>query len=266
MNTHSIRYRTQLLRAKKRGYFSRTSWAKLVTLLPKPTTSWPSKDFAGVIGHDSATGLVEYMTPLGELWGGPDDHEALADTAIEILSGVYEYAGAAIRSGDVVLDMGCNLGTFTRLALDRGAGRVVSFEPQPFYQRCIRKTFAKEIAEGRVMLVEQPLWSEKKTVHFAGTSLVGHIADEGIPMQTVTLDEIVARLGLQKVDFLKADIEGAERHALLGAQATIKRFRPRIAFCVYHYPDDPEVIGQILLGCQDYKMAFDSSGRYVYCW
>jgi FkbM family methyltransferase len=266
MNTHSIRYRAQLLRAKKSGYFAGTRWAKLVSLLPRPTTSWPSKDFAEVVGHDSGTGLVEYLSPLGKFWAGKGDQDALADTTIEILSGVYEYGGAVIRSGDIVFDMGCNLGTFTRLALDRGAARVISFEPQPFYQQCIRKTFAKEIEDGRVTLVEQPLWSEKKTVHFAGTSLVGHIADEGIPMQTVTLDEVAATLGLQRVDFLKADIEGAERHALMGAGATIRRCRPRVAFCVYHYPDDPDVIGNILRSYQDYKLVFDSSGRYVYCW
>jgi FkbM family methyltransferase len=266
MNTHSIRYRAQLLRARKNGYFSRTSWAKLVSLLPRPTISWPSKDFAEVVGHDSETGLVEYLSPLGKFWAGQGDQEALADTAIEILSGVYEYGGAVIRSGDVVFDMGCNLGTFTRLALDRGAGRVISFEPQAFYQQCIRKTFAKEIEDGRVTLVEQPLWSEKKTVHFAGASLVGHIADEGIPMQTVTLDEVAGTLELPKVDFLKADIEGAERHALMGAGDTIRRCRPRVAFCVYHYPDDPDVIGNILRGYQDYRLVFDSSGRYVYCW
>jgi len=237
-----------------------------VSLLPKPTTAWPSRDFAEVIGQDPATGLVEYLCPLGKLWGGPGDLEALADTAIEILSGVYEYGSAVIRPGDIVFDMGCNLGTFTRLALDRGASRVISFEPQPFYQQCIRKSFAKEIAEGRVTVVEQPLWSEKKTVHFAGASLVGHIADEGIPMQTVTLDEVVSLLNLPGVDFLKADIEGAERHALLGAGETIRRCRPRIAFCVYHYPDDPEVIGNILRSYQNYEMVFDTSGRYVYCW
>jgi hypothetical protein len=85
-------------------------------------------------------------------------------------------------------------------------------------------------------------------------------------MQTVTLDEVVETLGLQRVDFLKADIEGAERHALMGGGATIRRCRPRVAFCVYHYPDDPEVIGNILRSYQDYKLVFDSSGRYVYCW
>jgi hypothetical protein len=120
MNTHSIRYREQLLRAKKSGYFTSTSWTRLLSLLPRPTTSWPSKDFAEAVAHDSESGLVEYTSPLGKFWGRAGDHEALADTAIEILSGVYEYGGAVIRSGDIVFDMGCNLGTFTRLALDRG--------------------------------------------------------------------------------------------------------------------------------------------------
>jgi hypothetical protein len=118
-----------------------------------------------------------------------------------------------------------------------------------------------------VTLISQPLWSEKRTVHFSGASLVGHIADEGILMETVTLDEVVETLGLPEVDFLKADIEGAERHALMGACATITRCRPRVAFCIYHYPDDPEVIARILRSyAPKYKMVFESSGRYVYCW
>jgi FkbM family methyltransferase len=266
MKTHSIRYRAQLFSAKMNGYFAHTPWTQLLTLLPKSTAVWPTEGFAEVVNKDSETGMVEYFTPLGKFWAPVTDRKPLADTTLEILSGVYQYGKVVIRPGDVVFDMGCNLGTFTRLALDRGAGRVIAFEPQPHHQWCIRKTFAKEIAEGRVTLVEQPLWSEKKIVHFAGTSLVGHIADEGIPMETVTLDEVVARLGLKKVDFLKADIEGAERHALLGGGDTIKRCRPRVAFCVYHYPDDPQVIGNILRGYQDYKMVFETSDRYVYCW
>lgn len=266
MKPHSIRYRVQLLLAKQKGYFTRTSLIQLLSLIPKPTGDWPTEDFAEVTGQDTELGLTEYLTPLGKFWAPATDHKPLADTTLEILSGVYQYGKAVIRPGDTVFDMGCNLGTFTRQALDLGAGRVIAFEPQPVHQRCIRKTFAKEIAAGQVTVVEQPLWSEKKTVHFAGTSLVGHIADEGIPMETVTLDEVVEELKLPSVDFLKADIEGAERHALMGAGDTIRRCRPRIAFCVYHYPDDPEVIGNILRGYQNYTMAFESSERYVYCW
>jgi len=256
----------QLLAAKKNGYFAHTPWSKLLPLIPKPTAVWPTEEFGEVVGQDASSGLVEYFTPLGKFWATANDHKPLADTTLEILSGVYQYGQAVIRPGDIVFDMGCNLGTFTRQALDLGAGRVIAFEPLPIHQQCIRKTFAKEIADGRVTLVEQPLWSEKKTVHFAGTSLVGHIADEGIPMETVTLDEVVETLNLPRVDFLKADIEGAERHALMGAANTIKHWRPKIAFCVYHYPDDPAVIGKILRGYQDYTMVFETSDRYVYCW
>ncbi len=266
MNSHSIRYRTFLLAAKKHGYFARTSWTKLLKLLPKPTQSWPVEDFAEVVGHDAETGLVEYFCSLGKFWAPASDREALANTAIEILSGVYEYGDAVIHPGDVVCDMGSNLGTFTRLALDRGAERVIAFEPQPVYQQCLRKTFAREIEEGSVTLVGQPLWSEKKTLHFTGHSLVGRVADEGTPMESVTLDEVIGALALSRVDFLKADIEGAERHALLGARDTIAKYQPRIAFCVYHYPDDPEVIGKFLRAYKAYEPVFDSSGRYVYCW
>ncbi len=266
MNTHSIRYRAHLLAAKKSGYFARTSWFKLLPLLPRPTESWPAEDFAEIIGRDGETGLVEYFCALGKFWAPASDHQALSNTAIEILSGVYEYGDAVVHRGDIVVDMGCNLGTFTRLALDRGAGQVIAFEPQPLYRECLRRTFAAEIREGRLTLVAEPLWSEKKMLHFAGASLVGHVADEGIPMESVTLDEVIGKLGLPRVDFLKADIEGAERHALLGAHDTIAKHRPRIAFCVYHYPDDPKVIGDILRGHQNYELVFDSSGRYVYAW
>jgi len=255
MNSHSIRYRTFLLAAKKHGYFARTSWTKLLKLLPKPTQSWPLEDFAEIVGHDEETGLVEYFCSLGRFWAPASDREALANTAIEILSGVYEYGDAVIHPGDIVCDMGCNRGTFTRLALDRGAARVIAFEPQPVYQQCLRKTFAHELEEGRLTLVTQPLWSEKKTLHFAG-----------IPMETVTLDEVIGALAVPRVDFMKADIDGAERHALMGARDTIAKYHPRIAFCVHRNPDDPEVIGNFLRTFGFYQPVFDTSGRYVYCW
>ena len=43
--------------------------------------------------------------------------------------------------------------------------------------------------------------------------LVAHVAEEDTAMQSVTVDEIVEKLALPRVDSLKADIEGAERQA-----------------------------------------------------
>jgi hypothetical protein len=44
------------------------------------------------------------------------------------------------------------------------------------------------------------------------------------------------------VDFIKMDIEGAERNAVLGAKETLRKFKPRMALCVYHRRNDPAAI------------------------
>jgi FkbM family methyltransferase len=273
MKTHSLRYRAQLLKAKSRGYFRETGWGRLLSLFPKPTTSWPVG--AMVEPRRGEQGLMEFDSPMGLFWAPEGDREVLANTEIEILSGVYSYGGAIIEPGDVIFDLGANLGTFTRWALDCGAARVISFEPQALYRECLRRTFAKEIADRRVSLISAPVWSRKKRLQFTGVSLVAHVAElpgiesgsgDSVAMDSVTLDEVTETQGLLKVDFIKADIEGAERHALMGASDLIRKYRPRIAFCVYHYPDDPEVIAGLLHSYQDYRIVFDSSGRYIYCW
>ena len=52
----------------------------------------------------------------------------------------------------------------------------------------------------------------------------------------------MAELKLERVDFIKMDIEGAERNALAGARQTLARWHPRLALSAYHRPDDPEKI------------------------
>lgn len=60
------------------------------------------------------------------------------------------------------------------------------------------------------------------------------------------MDAFVEKQGLERVDFIKADIEGYERKLLMGAQETLKRFAPKLALCTYHLPDDPEVLAGLI--------------------
>ena len=39
---------------------------------------------------------------------------------------------------------------------------------------------------------------------------------------------------MERVDFIKMDIEGAEPKALIGAERTIREHRPQLAISVYH--------------------------------
>jgi FkbM family methyltransferase len=60
-------------------------------------------------------------------------------------------------------------------------------------------------------------------------------AGEGDSVDIVSLDKF---LGGRPVSLLKADVEGMEMPLLQGAQATIRRDKPKLAICVYHGPAD----------------------------
>jgi hypothetical protein len=49
-------------------------------------------------------------------------------------------------------------------------------------------------------------------------------------VQTRTLDRLASELSLDKLDFLKIDVEGAEPFVFEGARATLKRYKPAILF------------------------------------
>ena len=49
------------------------------------------------------------------------------------------------------------------------------------------------------------------------------------------LDNVVENLALERIDFIKMDIEGSERWGLEGGQGTIKRFHPPMAISSYHH-------------------------------
>ena len=196
-------------------------------------------------GHE----LVQYSTPMGDFW--------LADTSGETVSwlvweiGTYEvYRGreTRIQAGDTVIDAGAHVGVFTRYALDHGAARVVAIEPNPVNLECLKRNFAQEIEGRRVIVVPEGVWEEASSLelslHAHDTSrptllnLPGGRADF-LVVPVRPLDDIVVELGLDRVDFIKMDIEGAEREALRGARETIGRFRPRMAICTYHRAGDP---------------------------
>ncbi|MGN0344821.1 MAG: FkbM family methyltransferase [Lachnospiraceae bacterium] len=70
---------------------------------------------------------------------------------------------------------------------------------------------------------------------------------ETITVKTVTLDSFVHQHHIERVDFIKADIEGAERYMLEGAKEILKKYAPKLSLCTYHLPDDPEVMKNIIL-------------------
>jgi hypothetical protein len=66
-------------------------------------------------------------------------------------------------------------------------------------------------------------------------------------IQITTLDKFAHEQNLKSVNFIKADIEGAERDMLVGASGVLKEFAPKLALCTYHLPDDPEILEGLIV-------------------
>ena len=76
-------------------------------------------------------------------------------------------------------------------------------------------------------------------------------------VETIRLDDFVKENNLERVDFIKSDIEGFERNLLAGAQETLKNFAPKLALCTYHLPDDPEVMTNLIMKANpNYKIFY----------
>ena len=139
----------------------------------------------------------------------------------------YEFRGCRIRPGDVVVDAGACEGFFTRIALERGA-RVIAVEPWGPMAEGLRRTFAAEIAAGTVVIAQTLLHDKVEpatlivntvspwgaTMYNGGAIALGEVP-EAVP--GTTLDALVTSSPWGRCDFLKMDVEGAERKAVAGA-------------------------------------------------
>jgi FkbM family methyltransferase len=195
----------------------------------------------------NSEGLECWETPVGTYWtpGGCGIYN-LAFILAEIELQFYTTKEHQIHPGDTVIDCGANVGLFSRFALQSGAQRVVVVEPAPLTRAALRRNLAPFIAEGRVLVCEKGVWSEEKTLtlqvsaYNPGTSSFVVPVSDGVPKhetEVTTIDAIVAEFGLDRVDFIKMDVEGAETEAVIGSRNTLSRHRPRLSIATEHTTD-----------------------------
>jgi FkbM family methyltransferase len=200
--------------------------------------------------------LEQWETPGGTFWTPSRSRYGLPFHLAEQSMDIYGKGEMGVREGDIVLDCGANIGTFTRTALNRGAKTVVAIEPAPENLACLRRSFSKEIADGRVIVYPKGVWHKEDvlTLHIhhdnsaADSFLIkeGKSEEETVQAPLTTIDKMVSELGLERVDFIKMDIEGAEPNALRGGRETLSKHHPRLAMSVYHEPSHPQVIPKLI--------------------
>jgi len=150
---------------------------------------------------------------------------------------------------------------------------VIAVEPSQENAECLRRNLAGALTDGRAQICQKGLWDEAGMLTLAidphnagGNSFITKNKDsyDAYQVPVLTIDQLVKELKLERVDFVKMDIEAAEQKALLGARETLTRFRPRLAIAVEHTPDrlgNAKAVIEIVRGIRpDYRV----SGGHCY--
>lgn len=155
-----------------------------------------------------------------------------------------------VPPGGVALDVGAEYGLYTLACADRvgRSGRVIAFEPLPgpnrFVRRAVRWLGARQVQVRRHALGDRARAGTLSLPRRRGLPVHGRafLADDAdgpgpnaefageqrVPVEVRTLDDVVEAERLERVDFVKLDVEGFEPAVLRGAEHTIARFRPRL--------------------------------------
>jgi FkbM family methyltransferase len=174
------------------------------------------------------------------LVGDADDFGVIGAIARE--DGRYEQAllqvaGAALHPGAVCLDIGANIGFFS-VFLGRHCprGRVIAFEPSRANVAHLRRNLALNALSNvevepigvydRTGVLELHYTSKHPGGSFFAESAID--AGELESIEVTSIDEWAERVGLERLDLVKLDVEGSELRVLRGAEKTLRRFKPAL--------------------------------------
>jgi FkbM family methyltransferase len=135
----------------------------------------------------------------------------------------------SLRSGQIFLDIGANVGIYTIIAskLVGDGGHVYSFEPSKRELEILNHNIKINHLEN-ITVIEKAISAHSGIAQLAMAKDGGlnsfadtHRLDQQIEtwqtVETISLDEFIQEYSIQKVDFIKIDVEGAEKLVFQGA-------------------------------------------------
>ncbi len=173
-----------------------------------------------------------------------------------------------VKPGSTVIDVGSNVGFFTLLAarLAHENGRVLSFEPEPTCFSLLSKSIERN-RFANVRAFQQCVSNQdgQKTLYLSVTkhrglhSTVKDLGGDKIVVESTCLDTIAEMLGLDQVDLLKIDVEGAEPEVLEGAGRLLVEGRIRNIIMEWEHPEiwaeHKDILHKILSVFDAYRFA-----------
>jgi len=180
---------------------------------------------------------------------------------------LVEFLDTRNASGWTCLDIGANVGAVTLLLakLVGAEGKVFAIEPGPPNLRRLQKNLDlnPELAR-RVQVVPAGMGRSRSELWWAeekgnpGNALLSQEGTHRIPVDTV--DNFVREHDLDRLDFVKIDVEGMELDVMHGAAETLRRFCPILYFetlarySEVHHGGNFQLIESFLTGACGYEL------------
>jgi FkbM family methyltransferase len=190
-----------------------------------------------------ANGLIRALLPRSVRYG---DAVVVLNPRDPVISGalffrVYERSELAFfrdacRPGMTFLDIGANVGFYTALAARRigPAGKIISLEPDPDSHAFLRQTIAANHAANVTALPIAAAATRGRLKLFVSSDNRGDnrlyqpdpqtgAAWQTVEVETAPADELLEQLGVERVDLIKIDVQGAEGGVIAGLERTLRR-------------------------------------------
>ena len=146
-----------------------------------------------------------------------------------------------VKEGDTVIDIGANLGYYTRPLADivGATGEVYAVEPVPVIFSVLKRNVG---GRKNVTLLNYALGSEERTIEMANDSVAaagyfgtgrnfvsdGELSGDAIRFSAQMVCGSRLFADLKRIDFIKCDIEGYERVVIPELQPLIERHHPTV--------------------------------------
>ena len=136
-----------------------------------------------------------------------------------------------VKNDAVVFDIGAFKGDtayfFSKKCSNKA--RIYAFEPDDYTFQILEKI--KDKYKLNNVIASNILFSNSETeINFLSMDL----NRPAVKMKSTTIDKFVEENNIEKIDYIKMDVEGAERNILEDSIKTIKKFKPSLAIAIYH--------------------------------
>lgn len=179
----------------------------------------------------------------------PDVASFLSTYKELFLDGIYEYTVTEDQRPNVILDFGANIGmSLYFFAENYPSARIEGYEADPNIYRYLKQNVENNIKSSSVKIYNKAVWDENTVLEFYsegadGGRIKGENNSKGILVEAINVVDILEQHEI--IDFLKIDIEGAERKIIPAMKNQLGKVQ-RI-FIEYHSEkNQPQCLSEII--------------------